>query len=485
MGLREIILGGGMQPGERLPASRTLGADLGVSRTTVIEALDRLVSEGLLEARVGAGTFVSTALAGQPGRSRPSQPGGPPAQDLAISTAAVRAMQRSAPRARLPHKSQAFVTALPALDKFPMAHWARLASRHWRDRRDAVMGYGHPCGLPRLRSAIAAHLNASRGIRCDPEQILILGGAQEAFSLIGSVLLDPGDRVWFENPGAIGARNAFIERGAEMVPVGIDAEGLSVEEGLTRAPRFRLAFVTPSHQQPLGRVMSLPRRLSLLKAAEDAGALIVEDDYDGDFYYGPQPQPTLKSIDTRDRVIYVGTFSKSLFPALRLGYLLAPDRLADIFKDICASSLSGVPTATQAIVADFMEEGLFATHIRQMRRIYKERHDALIDQAARLGQWIDIEPTSSGFHVVGYLKGAIEEHALVDGAARENVILAPLARYCLEPVARKGIVLGFGASNANEIRNGIGALARVLARESAIGPEKESRMDMRASPISG
>lgn len=472
MGLRDIILAGGLLPGERLPASRTLGADLGVSRMTVIEALDRLVAEGLLEARVGAGTFVSTALAGQPGRNRPPPTGAAPLDRLALSRTAARATQQLTARSRLPHRSQAFITALPALDKFPMAHWARLSSRHWRDKRDAVMGYGHPYGLPRLRSAIAAHLNASRGIRCDPEQILIVGGAQQAFSLIGTLLLDPGDQVWFENPGAIGARNAFVARGTELVPVGVDAEGLSVEEGIRKAPKFRLAFVTPSHQQPLGRVMSLPRRLALLKAAEEANALIVEDDYDGDFYYGQQPQPTLKSIDTQNRVIYVGTFSKSLFPSLRLGYLLAPDGLAGIFKDISSSFLSGVPTAPQAIVADFMEEGLFATHIRQMRRLYRERHDALLAEAPRLTEWIDIRPTTSGFHTVGYLRGDIDEGPLVERAAAENVIVAPLGRYCFVPVRQKGIVLGFGASSGNEIRNGVTTLARLLARKAWIGPEK-------------
>jgi GntR family transcriptional regulator/MocR family aminotransferase len=484
MGLRDLILAGGVQPGERLPASRTLGSDLGVSRTTVIEALDRLIAEGLLEARVGSGTFVSTALAGQPGRNKPSQQASAPVNRLALSRATAHATRQLTRRSRLPHKSQAFITALPALDRFPMAHWARLSSRHWRETRDEVMGYGHPCGLPRLRSAIAAHLNASRGIHCDPEQILIVGGAQQAFSLIGTLLLDAGDKVWFENPGAIGARNAFIAQGAKLVPVSIDAEGLSVAEGLRKAPGFRLAFVTPSHQQPLGRVMSLARRLDLLKAAEDANALIVEDDYDGDFYYGHQPQPTLKSIDTQNRVIYVGTFSKSLFPSLRLGYLLAPDGLADTFREISSSFLSGVPTAPQAIVADFMEEGLFATHIRQMRRLYKDRHDALLDHAAKLRDWIDVRTTSGGFHTVGYLGDDMDEQTLVDCAAKENIIVAPLSRYCLAPVSQKGIVLGFGACHEHEIRNGVNILAK-LRDKAWIGLEKKLKMDMSASPING
>jgi GntR family transcriptional regulator/MocR family aminotransferase len=484
MGLRDIILAGGVQPGERLPASRTLGSDLGVSRTTVIEALDRLIAEGLLESRVGSGTFVSTALAGQPGRSKPAQPSAAPLNRLALSRATARATGKLVRRSRLPHRSQAFITALPALDKFPMAHWARLSARHWRESRDDVMGYGHPYGLPRLRSAIAAHLNASRGIHCDAEQILIVGGAQEAFSLIGTLLLNPGDPVWFENPGAIGARNAFIAQGAKLVPISIDEEGLSVDEGLRKASKFRLAFVTPSHQQPLGRIMSLPRRLDLLKAAEDANAFIVEDDYDGDFYYGHQPQPTLKSIDTQNRVIYVGTFSKSLFPSLRLGYLLAPGGLTDIFRDISSSFLSGVPTAQQAIVADFMEEGLFATHIRQMRRLYKERHDRLLTETRRLSDWLDVKPASGGFHTVGYINDDMDEQVLVECAARENVVVAPLGRYCLAPVVQKGIVLGFGACHEHEIKKGVNVLAKLRDKtENWTG--KKLKMDMSGSPISG
>lgn len=216
--------------------------------------------------------------------------------------------------------------------------------------------------------AIATHLNAARGIKSDPDQIFIVAGAQQAFYQIASLLLNPGDPIWFENPGAIGARNAFVASGANAVPVEIDDQGLSVEDGLRKAPHFRLAFVTPSHQQPLGPVMPLPRRLALLRAAEEADALIVEDDYDGEFYYGSQPQPPLKSIDTQDRVIYVGTFSKSLFPSLRVGYILSPPSLIDTFSRVSSNWLSGVPTATQAIVADFMNEGLFANHIRAMRQ---------------------------------------------------------------------------------------------------------------------
>jgi len=459
MGLKDLLLNEGLKPGERLPASRTLAAEIGVSRTTVVDAIDRLISEGLLEARVGSGTYVSSALS----RRRPSGPADRVADKAVaeprLSHAAHHAERFFAPRSWLPHQARPFITALPALDLFPMAHWSRICSRHWRGGREEVMGYGHPFGHQGLREAIATHLNAVRGIRSDPDQILIVSGAQQAFFLIASLLLNPGEDVWFENPGAIGARNAFVATGADLVPVKVDGEGLNVEDGMRKAPHFRLAFVTPSHQQPLGHVMSLSRRLALLQAAEEADALIVEDDYDGEFYYGDKPLPPLKSIDTQERVIYVGTFSKSLFPSLRLGFILVPRGLVDVFAQISANWLSGVPTDNQAIVADFMNEGLFATHIRLMRQAYRSRHAALVDAFASLSGRIDISPTSSGFHAIGLLGSGLDETETADQAAQRGVILAPLSRYCLEPIDQKGVVLGFGAVGEEKIRAGVEALA--------------------------
>lgn len=461
MGLRDLLLSGGLTPGERLPATRTLALELGISRTTVIDAIDRLVSEGLLESRVGAGTYVSEALQAQ--RMLGSAPtGGGTIAEPRLSQAARHADTGFAPRRRLPHESAAFVTALPALDAFPMAQWARLSARHWRQNRDYVTGYGEPFGYPRLRAAIARQLNASRGIKCDPDQIFVMNGAQHAFSLISAMLVNPGETVWFENPGAIGARNAFVATGAKLVPVGVDEEGIRVQDGLDKAASFRLAFVTPSHQQPLGHVMSLSRRLALLQAAKDADAMIVEDDYDGEFYYGDQPPPTLKSIDTQERVIYVGTFSKSLFPSLRLGFILSPLGLVESFRRVCNAWQSGVPTAIQAIVADFMDEGLFATHVRTMRQIYRERHDTLMDAARTLAGRVDVRPTSSGFHAVGFLNAALSEAEFIARTRARGIVTAGLGRYALTPLGYEGIVLGFGSTPPDDIRAGIDVMRRIL-----------------------
>jgi GntR family transcriptional regulator/MocR family aminotransferase len=467
--LRELILSGSFAVGERLPASRTLARELSLSRTTVIEAFDRLTAEGLIESRVGAGAFVSRALDTERPRAPPRETAAvAPAAAPQLSRTMTQAVSRFGDRARLPSEARAFTTALPAFEAFPVAQWARLSARHWRTPRHQVMGYGEPGGQAALRQAIALHLRANRGIACDAQQIFIVGGAQHAFHLVGSMLLNPGDKVWFENPGAIGARNSFIAAGAELVPVPVDEHGLRVAEGLRLAPQFRLAFVTPSHQQPLGMVMSLQRRFELLQAAAQAEAWIIEDDYDGEFSFGGPPLPTLKSVDATGLVIHVGTFSKSLFPSLRLGYLLAPPALVEPLDAIMSRLMHGVPTHTQAVVADFIGEGHFAAHIRRMRRLYAERHEALCSAAAgQLGGALEVERSSSGLHTVGWLRAGHDEAAVVAAAAQRQVTVSPIARYAIAPRAagdRQGLVLGFGGVTPAQIEGGVAVLAQVLER---------------------
>lgn len=463
-GVRDVILAGGLRAGDRLPATRTLASELGVSRTTMVEVFERLVAEGLVESRTGAGTFVSRALdaagSGAPAAAAGTGPSSAPG-DLAAGPAAPPALPAFAER--LPHTVRAFTTALPALDMFPISLWSRQTAKHWRDRRDVVLGYGHATGYPPLRRAIAAHLRATHGIACDDTQIFIVNGAQHAFHLIASVLLERGDKVWFENPGAIGARNALVAAGADLVPLPVDREGLMVDRGREAAPDFRLAFVTPSHQQPLGVTMSLTRRFQLLAAAEAAGAWIIEDDYDGEFHYGGHPLPALKSVDRTERVLYVGTFSKTLFPALRLGYFLAPAPLVDTFEAVFRAYLPGMPSNTQAIVADFMDEGHFATHLRRMRRAYMERHRVLIDASRRhLSGLLDVEETDTGLHTIGHLRPDLPEAEVARRAEARGVTVAPIHRFCLEPVALNGLVLGFSGIGPTEIEAGAVTLARLL-----------------------
>lgn len=463
-GLRDMILSGGLHAGERLPASRTLGRELGVSRTTVVNAYERLTAEGLIESRIGAGTYVSEVMrqnrppamspAGQNGTS--SHPGQP-----RVSRRIRQASKLFVDR--LPHEHRAFTTALPAFDAFPLELWARQASRHWRARLDVMLGYGEPQGHRPLREAIAGHLRINRGISCEPEQVFVVSGAQQAFDLVATVLLDPGDVVWFENPGAIGARNSLIATGAQLMPVPVDDNGLMVDEGLRRASSFRLAFVTPSHQQPLSTMLSLERRFSLLRAAEDADAMIVEDDYDGEFCYEGHPLPTLKSIDASGRVIYVGTFSKTLFPSLRLGYLVSPPSLVDTFDRLISATQQSVPSNLQAVVAEFMQEGHFATHLRRMRRIYAERHQVLLEAGSEhLEGLLDIVPTRSGLHTIGLLAEHLNEETVAEKAAVRGVTVAPIGRFCIEPIDIHGLVLGFSGISPQQIRAGVRTLAEVL-----------------------
>ncbi len=473
--LRELILSGGLRAGDRLPATRIVAKDLGVSRTTVIDAFARLQSEGLIEPRTGAGTYVSQALEAHRPATAAAASGR--AADGARPPRLSRLMARGSQAFfdRLPHEARAFTTALPAFDAFPMALWSRHVAKYWRAHRDVVLGYGDTQGYMPLRRAIAAHLRANRAIACEPEEVFIVNGAQHGFQLISSILLDPGDKVWFENPGAIGARNCFAAAGAELVPVPVDGEGLVVEDGLARAPWFRLAFVTPSHQQPIGSTMSLRRRLALLSAAEQADAWIVEDDYDGEFCYGGRPPPTLKSADTAGRVLYVGTFSKTLFPALRLGYVLVPPALVEAFDKIVRSFVSGVPSSPQAVVADFMDEGHFAAHIRRMRKLYAERHDALMEAAGeKLAGLLDVKPTNTGLHTVGFLRGGIAESDAADRAWARRVTVVPLRRFSIAPIDRTGLVLGFSGIRPAEIRKAVGTLAEALG-ELATPPARVSQ----------
>lgn len=464
-GLRDLILDGALRAGERLPATRTLASDLGISRTTVVDVYERLTAEGLIESRTGAGTFVSDALNAERPRALPRHPCHLPAAPrfeprLAQSMAQAKARFSG----RIVHdEPRAFTTALPAFDAFPVALWSRKVAKHWRDRRDIVMGYGDPQGYLPLRRAVAGHLRANRGIECDPGEIFIVGGAQQAFHFLGSVLLDPGDPVWFENPGGLGARNALVAAGAALVPVPVDNNGLDVAAGERLSGDFRLAFVTPSHQHPLGSLMSLERRFALLNAAANAGAMVIEDDYDGEFFYGGQPMPTLKSVDTAGHVIYVGTFSKTLFPALRLGYFVSPPELVDSFNEVTHAFLHGVPSNLQAVVADFIEEGYFATHIRRMRKLYAERQRVLCDSARQhLAGALDIMPTESGLNTVGYLSPQYSEREVADAAAERGITVAPIARFCLEPVDRQGLVLGFSGITPAAIESGVRTLAEVL-----------------------
>jgi GntR family transcriptional regulator/MocR family aminotransferase len=467
--IRAMIVSGDLTSGERLPSSRVLATDLGVSRSTITAVFDQLIAEGMISSWTGSGSFVSTELAFQQADIV--------LEEQKISSAHIEPhlaklnlLESSDYVPRLPKfkLGGAFATGMPAMDAFPMAIWSKISAKCWREDREKMLSYPPVYGIGELREAITFHLRANRGIACLPDEVIVFNGAQHAFNRIGSILLNPGDPVWFENPGTIGARNALLALGAKLVPVPIDDQGMNVEAGLAKSPSPKLIFTTPAHQHPLGITMSLKRRFELLNVANLANAWIIEDDYVGEFHYrAPSPQ-TLKSVDKQGRVIYVGTFSKSLFPALRLGYVVAPPKLAEIFRKFASATLQGTPSHTQMVVARFIGGGHFSTHLRRMRKLYSERHQALIDGATlHLPDLVKVHPSTTGLHTTASLAPGLDENDISRMAESAGLQVTPISRFCIEPVKQSGLVLGFSTTTPKEIVAGLKKLSKVVKKSSS------------------
>jgi GntR family transcriptional regulator / MocR family aminotransferase len=463
--IRRAILDGIVGPGTRLPSSRALAGDLGVSRTTTLLAVQQLQAEGYLTARRGSGTSVADELPDDlvPRDGARPRPGvrHPALSRRGTSVAAVREGAR-----RLAGPPRAFRIGTPGVDLFPVGLWSRLVSRRLRSVTAAQLDYGDPAGLRILREAIAGHVQTARGTRCGADQVLVVAGAQQGFELVCRLLLDPGDRAWMEEPGYPGARSALRAAGARIVPVRVDGEGLDVDEGARRAGDARLVYVTPSHQYPLGVPMSLPRRLALLRWARAARAWVIEDDYDSEFRYGARPIPCLHGLDADGRVIYVGSFSKTLFPALRFGFVIVPSDLRDRLVAARAAADQHPPTIDQAVMADFILEGHFGRHVRRMRVAYRERLEALRAAAERHCRGVlHVRPVATGLHALADLDGVDAGRVSLE-AARRGVEATPVSAYFAgkEPGVN-GLVLGFAAVRPDAARRGMERLA--LAIEAA------------------
>ena len=354
------------------------------------------------------------------------------------------------------------------MDLFPVRLWAQLATRRLRTITAAQLDYGESGGIRVLREAIAAHVRIARGAECDADQVVIVAGAQQGLDLACRLLLDPGDRAWMEDPGYPGARSALVGAGARILPVRVDAEGLDVEAGVRGAGDARLVYVTPSHQYPLGVPMSLPRRLALLRWASRARAWVIEDDYDSEFRYGARPIPCLHGLDVDGRVIYVGSFSKTLFPALRLGFVIVPSDLQDRLVAARAAADQHPPVLDQTVLADFIAEGHFPRHIRRMRERYRERLEAVTAAAKRFCQGrLRLRPVQTGLHVVADLDGA-DAVAVSREALTRGVEVAPLSAYYARPGrAANALVLGFAAARPEAATR---AMERVAAAIEAARP---------------
>ena len=457
--IRGAVLGGVLPLGSRLPSTRTLAADLGVSRNTAEEAFSQLEAEGYLVRRVGDGSYValpdSPARPAPPRTGRGSAPGGRAlsrrGQTIAAASACVE-----------PTVPRPFAAGLPALDAFPFEVWSRLLTRRLRRSGRELLGYGDPAGYGPLREAIVSYLGTARGVTCSPRQVIVLTSSQQALDLAARLLVDPGDEVWMEEPGYLGARSALTAAGARIVPVPVDENGLDVARGEALAPGARLAYVTPSHQYPIGVTLSLERRLALLAWAERAGSWIVEDDYDSEFRYTGRPLAAIQGLDSGGRVLYVGTFTKALFPGLRLAYLVAPEDLVDAFVHARTLMDGHTPTLLQAVLADFLSEGHFGAHVRRMRALYHERRDALLEASEELGGRAVLGPVEAGFHATLHLPEGTDDRAVARCAAAQGIEVQPLSSFHVGNVVKPGLVLGFAGLSPEAIRKGMKTLVKVL-----------------------
>jgi len=462
--LQQGILEGHLPSGTRLPPTRTLASELAIARNTVIHVYERLGLEGYVTSTVGRGTFVADTT---PDRlvaiAVPRQShAGPGTRPMALS-ARGQLLVRHAGAAR--RQWGAFVPGVPDVTLFPAQVWARLQSRAWRRPPPEHLSYAVGAGYYPLREALLDYLQAARGVHGDTRQVVITSGSHQALQLIAHLLADVGDVAWLEEPGYWGARNLMEAAGLQVVPVQVDAEGMNPPPELLRSPP-RFIFVSPSHQYPLGSVMSLARRRKLLEYARSTGAWIIEDDYDSEFRHGSRPLPSLQSLDESGRVLYLGTFSKILFPGMRLGYLVVPESVADVFATGLAELYREGRLMTQAVLSDFIRDGHFVSHIRRMRSVYRDRHEALQEAIrVRLGSDVEVCGSGTGLHLVLTLPQDVDDVALCEDAMRNGIITRALSQYYIERSAsRAGLLIGYACVPDADIPVQFARLSAVIRR---------------------
>ena len=450
--LRAAIRTGQLRPGEHLTPSRELARALAVSRSTVVAAYDRLAAEGFVTTRPGAGTVVSDGAAH-------AKPGARTRSDSVLRPRPVWSSIELPVAFDRPARFD-FRTGLPDAALFPHQAWRRLVTRALRLSEKAERVYQHPAGQFSLRSAIAHHIGLSRGIEASADDIVVTSGTQQALDVLARVLLSPGDRIAVEDPGYEPPRHLFHALGIRVVGVPVDRHGLVVD---ALPSQIRAVYVTPSHQYPLGVTMSLARRKALLAWAERNDAAIIEDDYDSEFRFGDRPLDPLQTLDTRGRVIYVGSFSKTLLPTVRLGFVVAPRSLRLAIQKAAFVGYWHAPTLTQNALAHLIDGGEFARHIRRVNRIYRDRHEALVGAISRnFSDHLDLLPATTGLHVAALARrGTVEQiDAVFSRAAQLDLVFHRLSVFAVSGNPRAGIVLGYGAIPAEKIPEGLRRLRR-------------------------
>jgi GntR family transcriptional regulator/MocR family aminotransferase len=464
----------------RLPSSRALAAELGISRLTVNLAFSELQSEGYLITKTGSGTFVADPLPEaflSAGRS-PVTP--QMAQETRVSDRVNRLPDQRVgqefdlgPTGVAP--GVALASGIPAVDEFPIATWERLRAEVLAKKGAKLLRYGSNRGDADLREAVAAYLCDFRGAHCHPDQILIVAGMQQAMLISAMAVLDPGDVAWIEDPGFHQARRVFALVGARIVPRPVDGEGIVIDGARTR-PSPKMIYVTPSHQFPLGVTMSLKRRKALLEFAQTRGAYILEDDYNAEFRFSGPPLPCLQGLDRTGRVIYAGTMSKILYPSLRLGYLLVPAPLVDAVAKLRTAIDQHSPTIDQATLARFITEGFYLSHVRRMRKIYSERRDVFIEQFNKLlGDRFTLDIADAGLHALAWFRSEKDFSILQRAGPNLGVKISPLASFCIEAALPPALLLGFGAWSPAQIREALIRLAQTLKERSVQGKSRITR----------
>jgi len=465
-GYRAAIAARSLRAGQQIPSTRDLSRDLKISRIPVLTAYAQLLAEGYFETRVGAGTFVCSSLPDQPARGEANGKG---------RTGEAKSGPRPiSKRSQLMPKHEiepwfrglgAFGLSQPAYDQFPTQIWSSLMARHSRGKSAHALHYGGPMGYEPLREAICVYLRTARAVKCDPAQVMIVSGSQQALEISSRVLLDPGDAAWIEEPGYWLTRSVLKGAGTKMVPVPVDEEGLNVGAGVKLRTKARAAFVTPSHQYPLGVTMSASRRMHLLDWAQRAGTWVIEDDYDSEYRFENMPIASLQGLDSNSRVIYIGTFSKTLFPALRLGYVVVPEDLVERFVAVRYALDLTPPYLQQAVLNDFMREGHFARHIRKMRVLYHERRTALVESLEKeFDGELEIWGAQAGMHLVAELpeNRDWDDVAIATAAAAKKIWLWPLSPAYIGERKRQGFILGFGNVEAGQIPGAVKVMRSVV-----------------------
>lgn len=460
-GYRVAIVEGALRPGQRVPSTRGLASELGISRIPALSAYAQLLAEGYFQSRVGTGTVVSVSLPEQAMLPIPRNLHAPATRRPPGPLAKHPSLPDSIENAPWLRSWGAFGVGQVAFGQFPFQVWNSLVSRHCRSTSTKYLDYGSPMGLMDLRQAIATYLRTARGVHCEAEEIMIVSGSQQALDICARVLLSPGSRVWMEEPGYRYARSVFALNSCPVVPVPVDREGLNVAEGIKRCREAKAVLVTPSHQYPLGFTMSASRRLQLLDWAERSRSWILEDDYDSDYRYENMPISSLQGLDRKARVVYIGTFSKVIFPSLRLGYLVVPSELVQRFQAVRLAMDIGPPTFCQAVLADFIREGHFSRHIRRMRLLYRERRNALLESLHTAFGPVEVTGEQAGMHLCVILKG-ICDGEVARRAARANLWLVPLSSSYAGKASQQGFILGFGSTKAEEMSSAVRKLRAAL-----------------------